>query len=271
MTKFKLLLGLAVLAGLGLTSCGGTEPNTSKQETEETTSETGGETDSTIENYTRTFVIDEEIPEDVTVRIVGSFNGWATTYGDDNVLLKGSDGYTFNFGTREIGETITYKLVLTNDATEAMGNFWAYQGSTPNGDKDGNGTITVASASDPVIDEWSFANIPEVGATVNVSVSFDGYTLPAGYGVAIHSNLTDPNWATVSLSDSDANGVWEGTINSTAGAHELVLKLSPVAGDIQGGDIWVNSAGGNLSVNLVEGINTLNLVVGAGPVLGLAA
>ncbi len=67
-----------------------------------------------IEHYVRTWTI-EGVPEDVDLRITGSFNGWdAAIEGEENLLTKtGENTYSFDFGRQEIGTVIQYKIAGT--------------------------------------------------------------------------------------------------------------------------------------------------------------
>lgn len=194
-----------------------------------------------IEHYTRSWTI-EGVPEDVELRIVGSFNGWdAAIEGDANLLAKtGENTYSFDFGKQEIGGIIQYKIAAINEASISFYDFQLnYAGDLWDGQ---NPWLKVETENDPAIEGFTYYRTP---AKLHLEVTISDLVLGEGEALMAKGSFLFSEWTAVTLA----------LIEGTTYAADIAIKVDAFSFGFMVADAatqaekaWINDGTANFDV-----------------------
>ena len=194
-----------------------------------------------IENYTRTWTI-EGIPEDVELRIAGSFNGWDEAIeGDANLLEKtGASTYSFDFGKQEVGSVIQYKIAAVNEASL---NFYDFQLNYSGDRWDGqNPWLKVETENDPAIEGFAYYRTP---AKLHLEVTISDLVLGEGEALMAKGSFFSSEWTAVTLN----------LVEGTTYAADIAIKVDAFSFGFMVADAatqaekaWINDGTANFDV-----------------------
>ena len=194
-----------------------------------------------IEHYTRSWTI-EGVPEDVELRIVGSFNGWdAAIEGDANLLAKtGENTYSFDFGKQEVGSVIQYKIAAINEASISFYDFQLnYAGDLWGGQ---NPWLKVETENDPAIEGFTYYRTP---AKLHLEVTISDLVLGEGEALMAKGSFFSSEWTAVTLS----------LVEGTTYAADIAIKVDAfsfgfmvVDAGTQAQKAWINDGTANFDV-----------------------
>ena len=194
-----------------------------------------------IENYTRTWTI-EGIPEDVELRIAGSFNGWDEAIeGDANLLEKtGASTYSFDFGKQEVGSVIQYKIAAVNEASL---NFYDFELNYSGDRWDGqNPWLKVETENDPAIEGFTYYRTP---AKLHLEVTISDLVLGEGEALMAKGSFLSSEWTAVTLN----------LVEGTTYAADIAIKVDAFSFGFMVADAatqaekaWINDGTANFDV-----------------------
>ena len=212
-----------------------------------------------IEHYTRTWTI-EGIPEEVELRIVGSFNGWdAAIEGDANLLEKtGASTYSFDFGKQEVGSVIQYKIAAVNEASL---NFYDFELNYSGDRWDGqNPWLKVETENDPAIEGFTYNRTP---AKLHLEVTISDLVLGEGEALMAKGSFLSSEWTAVTLNLVEG-ATYAADIAIKVDAFSFGFMVADAA--TQAEKAWINDGTANFDVTPT---GTLTSLAYAGTMAGV--
>lgn len=210
-----------------------------------------------IENYTREFVI-ANVPEGMKIYIVGALGEgkeWVADMATAERLAKvdgKADTYSYNFGTKKVGDVIQYKLVAS---LLEEGSVWdkaiAFEGTFAGDMVNNNPVLTVSTENDPAITEWSWATWPTATINLTINVTITDLVLPEGSGLYAHGNFTDPNWSSYLMEAGDEANEYTVTMKvQTNKEADFGFAVKDI--DTGAQSAWIHDGTANLHIEWAE-------------------